>query len=284
MGVQQLCVIIEYWKGGIMSVHSMNLFDFGLPNIEVYSNGVIYDLYRNKIIAMPPRKTVTCKSADDSVVKEFRISRLLNMCFCTPWNRCEQYVYLNYLGLSRYCAVSEGYIFSDRIQAPLSPRYTNDGYQVVMLYTDGGDYQPWRVHRLIASAFVPNPENKDTVNHIDGVRDNNHAWNLEWMWMWENRVHARTELHRGPSDETIRNVCKLLEQGYRQMEVARKLGVSRYLVKDIQTGSHYYISKDYNIPRYSNQRRAPIEIRNPEEFGHHGQKQRVHKIEYRDNT
>jgi hypothetical protein len=46
------------------------------------------------------------------------------------------------------------------------------------------------VHRLVAQCFVPNPENKPFVNHIDGNRLNNNASNLEWVDLSENVLHS----------------------------------------------------------------------------------------------
>lgn len=71
----------------------------------------------------------------------------------------------------------------------LHPQYYNKcGYVMVCLHKDKKSIFP-RVHRLVAQAFIPNPESKRTVNHLDGTRDNNHVSNLEWCTHGENLKH-----------------------------------------------------------------------------------------------
>lgn len=71
------------------------------------------------------------------------------------------------------------------------------GYFRVNLYKNGKMKQ-YLVHRLVALAFIPNPENKEQVNHIDGNKQNNVIENLEWCTHSENIQHAyRTGLAKG---------------------------------------------------------------------------------------
>ena len=58
------------------------------------------------------------------------------------------------------------------------------GYNVVVLCN--GIRKSVNIHRLVAAAFIPNPENKPCIDHIDGDRANNHADNLRWVTTKEN--------------------------------------------------------------------------------------------------
>ena len=71
----------------------------------------------------------------------------------------------------------------------MKKRHTFDGYVKVTL-TVNYKAKDYRVHRLVAETFIPNTHNKETVNHIDGNKDNNCVDNLEWSSRHEQLEHA----------------------------------------------------------------------------------------------
>lgn len=78
------------------------------------------------------------------------------------------------------------YISQDKI---LLQRKNKKGYNVVDLSKQCKNYH-CLVHRIVASAFIPNYENKPQVNHKDGDKNNNMVTNLEWCNNSENQLHA----------------------------------------------------------------------------------------------
>lgn len=94
----------------------------------------------------------------------------------------------------RYLISRSGQVFS--IGKGIKRPFKNDkGYLVMQLWS-GNKPTGISVHRLVALAFVENPENKPEVNHEDGNKLNNNDWNLSWMTRTEQMRHAiRTGLY-----------------------------------------------------------------------------------------
>lgn len=75
------------------------------------------------------------------------------------------------------------------------------GYMKVKVVLIYGTMRIW-LHRLIASIFIENPENKLQVNHIDGNKHNNTVSNLEWVTNSENQIHRATVLGKDNAGES----------------------------------------------------------------------------------
>lgn len=79
-----------------------------------------------------------------------------------------------------YLIKESGEIISKRMNKPMGQETVKGGYKRVSIINKNGVRKHVLVHRLIAMAFVPNPNNEEQVNHLDEDKTNNHADNLEW--------------------------------------------------------------------------------------------------------
>ena len=109
----------------------------------------------------------------------------------------------------------------------------------------------FRVHRLVALAFIPNPENKPTVNHIDGNKANNNVSNLEWATHSENETHSYRSLGKKPNrpwagkprkfaraftDQQVRDIRKDKRPS---REIGKEYGVSKTTILNIKAKKIY---------------------------------------------
>ena len=92
-------------------------------------------------------------------------------------------------GYDNYSISTNGQIRNDITGKIKAIRVNRRGYPIVDLYLDG-NRQTERIHRLVASTYISNPDNKPQINHIDGNKRNNDISNLEWCTASENMIHA----------------------------------------------------------------------------------------------
>lgn len=133
---------------------------------------------------------------------------------------------------------TEGEIFSLRTNKILRCGISKNGYAVLSSRLDGrnGKAICLKIHRLVAEAFIPNPENKPYVNHIDGNKTNNFVENLEWVTAKENVQHGiKLGLFDAShavtySDEFIISIHKQLipyDRNFGERALCRKYNISR---------------------------------------------------------
>lgn len=127
----------------------------------------------------------------------------------------------------------------------ISPWIDRNGYSLVAIRIDGKRTK-YFVHRLVASAFCDSFFPGATVNHIDGIKQNNRATNLEWVSLarntelqWESGlVNLRGEnhpFHKITADQA-RNIRKCMNYGISPTVLARAIGVSVSLLYKIKDG------------------------------------------------
>lgn len=88
-----------------------------------------------------------------------------------------------------YAILSDGRVLG-KAGVVLKLHKGTSGYMQVNCYKNGKLHKTFLVHRLVASAFIPNPENFPEVNHLDGDKSNNRFTNLKWVTRSENIKHG----------------------------------------------------------------------------------------------
>lgn len=96
----------------------------------------------------------------------------------------------------KYLIYSDGRVYSLVSHKFLKPRLSMDGYERVALNNEGKSYE-YRVHRLVAEAFLENPDNLPQVNHKDFNRRNNWLQNLEWCTDHQNTKYSIEHNRKG---------------------------------------------------------------------------------------
>ena len=113
------------------------------------------------------------------------------------------------IGFPNYEIRIDGIVRNKKTGKIKKPSLGHNGYPVYSLRDSKGKLHLKTVHRLLAIAFIPNPERKAEINHIDGNKENYSINNLEWCTRKENDNHARkTGLHKSDGDKEVAQYSK----------------------------------------------------------------------------
>lgn len=138
-------------------------------------------------------------------------------------------------------------------------------------------------HRLVAHAFIPNPDNLPEINHIDGNGLNNNVNNLEWVTSHENALHARRVLKKGlnigntgeicSSSKLTWNIVNSIREEYKQnpdlyyTDLAEKYNVQASCIGSIIRNKNW-VDKNYTPPENDNyhKKMGYIKIHKPKKY------------------
>lgn len=134
------------------------------------------------------------------------------------------------------------------LKGNIKPMYKNNkGYLCLSLYYNGKTYHP-TIHRLVAKAFIPNPDNYSQINHIDCDKDNNIVDNLEWCNQRYNYDEGMKTFQYSKNEEhyfaklknsDIPMVYNLYKLGFTRVTVSRIFNVNPSSLEAIEKGISY---------------------------------------------
>lgn len=249
-----MCVDICTWPDKPLFTGRNTLMEeIGLPYVRLWESGVMYDHFNKCERYQQKDGSVDIVSLYNGNRIRTKLRFLIGYFFHAPW-RLQYHVpfcRLDFINCRNYCVLNTGDVFSMYTMSYLQGAHSVDGYKKVGMIADTGNWMSALVSRLVATAFIPNPENKPEVNHKNGDKDNNHVSNLEWVFPWENVQHAlKNGLRKSAlSDELIHQICQCLQRGDRVVDIMRKLDVPKHAVLGIKSGCHARIADNYVFQR-----------------------------------
>jgi HNH endonuclease/NUMOD4 motif len=153
--------------------------------------------------------------------------------------------------IDNYLIDSTGRIFSCKRHRLLVPNKSKFGYLRIGL-CDKNKKHIFFVHKLVASIFIDNPDNKSQVNHINGIKTDNRVCNLEWVTPKENTLHAhRTGLCSAKlTDEDVLMVWERRNESIK--ETAKLFNVDSSTICNIYSGKskqHLFEENYHKFPK-----------------------------------
>lgn len=164
-------------------------------------------------------------------------------------------IWKDVIGYEEYFQISnEGRLFSKRSEKVLKQTISKTGYYTVSTKIGGrsGINKCFKIHRLVAEAFLSNPECKRTVNHIDGCKLNNNLSNLEWATDSENTQHAHNTGLAKAQAGTKNTNSKLTEEQVNEIRIRRANGETCRYLGELFGVHHMQISRISRNVSYKN--------------------------------
>lgn len=147
-----------------------------------------------------------------------------------------------------YLVYEDGRIYSKRFNKFLTPKRNWDGYHRIQIW-ENGNCRMVGWHRVVAEAWIPNPDNKPYVNHKNGDKTDNRVCNLEWVTQKENIAHAwKTGLskHQLNNPKLSKQIdvydlfFNFIKTYPSTMEIERQMGIPHtYVSKSCKTKRHH---------------------------------------------
>lgn len=150
--------------------------------------------------------------------------------------------YENLYSISNFGRVKSLNFDGSKQEKIMSP-YMVHGYKRIRIFKNK-KARSVGVHRLVAEAFIPNPDNKPFVNHKDGNKSNNITSNLEWVTQSENTIHAfevlKIKAHGGRQKKRVR----IIETGqiFESVKEASLAGYNRSSIISCCQGKYHTAS------------------------------------------
>lgn len=152
----------------------------------------------------------------------------------------------NYKIHGNYVVYNDGTIYSLQSKRFMNTIVTTSGYLCVKM-----NNKLVSIHRLVGELFIPNPNNKKEINHIDGNKHNNKVENLEWVTPKENihhKIHSLDKEHRGSKNgmakltlEQVDKIKVLYKAGYTQKRLGEMFGITQGKISKVVNGKSYQV-------------------------------------------
>jgi calcineurin-like phosphoesterase family protein len=225
--------ITDYWHGESRPAYSEK-FSFKNEN-QYHLSGHIHSPNHNK--------------SKKILIKQFDVGVPANRYRPVHINEIESWIMTteNYINIWKPIPNIDGYLINYYGQIKsfkkykegsfISPHKDKDGYLCVKLTINKKPYG-YKVHRLVALAFLDNPDNLPQVNHKDGHKLNCAVDNLEWISNLNNQRHAWQNDFKTIklTIAQVSEIKQMLADGVTNTEIARKYNVDQSLISNIKTG------------------------------------------------